>query len=125
MYIEPATAGVQRGDIFVHYEANGSGDGPMTRPVNFWEVTDLTAKRVWAARMMTKTLRLIPDSDGVFYGGRSIAPIPGKHFKGTRSLMRISIDARGVPELHLPGRRYVWISTAQPWDGSPEFTHTN
>lgn len=126
MFVDPATVGVHAGQVFIFFSAPSDGDGPMRRRVEFWEVTAVTARRVWAAEMRTETVREVPDSDGVFNGGRMIAPIRGSHVPTTRSLMRVSVSDRGEVSLHLPRRRTIWRATAAArWDGSPQFTHRN
>ncbi len=125
MFVDPATAGVSAGHIFVHHAAPSDSDGPMRRFADFWEVTAVTAKRVWAARTLTETVEEIPDPDGVFYGGRLIRPIAGRHDERTLSLMRVSVESQGKPVLHLPRRHCAWISMADTWDKSPQFVHPN
>ncbi|WP_338857919.1 hypothetical protein WDY80_24555 (plasmid) [Gordonia hongkongensis] len=127
VFVDPASAGVAPGQVFVHHEANGDGDGPMKTRAKFWEVVAVTPRRVRAAEMVTRTVREIPDPDGVFYGGRTIVPVPGSHFAGTESLMRMSVGWMRAGEvlLHLPRRRYIWRSTAARWDGEPVFVHPN
>ncbi len=93
----------------------------------FWEVVAVTPKRIRAAEARTQTVREIPDPDGVIYGGRTIVPVPGSHVAGSEVLMRVSVGWMHAGEvlLHLPRRRYIWISTAERWDGEPVFVHPN
>lgn len=44
VFVDPASAGVAPGQVFVHHEANGDGDGPMKTRAKFWEVIAVTPK---------------------------------------------------------------------------------